>query len=150
LKYDKPLIATIIGAASTITGEILTRVLLSLGIGKYSLYELISFIVTINRPSEIVGLIMSCIIGGVISVVFYYALEKLGQDYLILKGTFISLVFFALAEVIFTATIEGKYINIRPMEDYYIHIFAALGFGLTLGFLFEKYLFNPSLSSNAK
>jgi hypothetical protein len=150
LKFDKPLIATIIGAASTITGELLTRVILSLGIGQYSLYELISFIVTINRPSEIMGLIMAWIIGGFAGIVFYYALDKLGQDYLVVKAVFFSLIFFALAEILFTATIEGKYINIRPMEDYYIHVLAALGFGLTLGVLFKKYLFNPNISSNAK
>jgi hypothetical protein len=146
MTYDKPLIAALFGALSTITGEILTRVLIFFGIGKYSVYQLDSLLVTFNRPTTIMGLIVNFIIGGFTGVVFYYLLKKIGQDYLVIKSTFIGLLMWAVTEFLFTSTVDGKYIEIRPVSDYYIHIVAAGAFGITLGLLFKKYLFNRTMS----
>lgn len=146
MKYDKPLIAVLIGALSTITGEILTRALVFLGIGKYSVYQLDSLLITFNRPTTIIGLIFNFVIGGFTGIVFYYALKKIGLDYLVIKSACVGILAWAFTELIFTVTIEGKYIDIRPISDYYVHILGALTFGITLGLLFKKYLFNRSLT----
>jgi hypothetical protein len=150
LKYDKPLIAFVIGAAATISGELLTRALLSMGIGKYSLYELISFYITINRPSEITGLFLGCMLGGLVAVLFYYALAKIGLDYLVVKGVIFSILSYFIAEMVFTSDIEGHFIDIRPIADYYVHASAGIIYGITMGLLFKTYLFNSSTFSKHK
>lgn len=147
MNSDDILTAGVLGAVSTITGEIVSRILLSFGIGKHSLYELTSYLVTINRPSVPMGLIVSCIIGGVIGSVFYYALGRLGTDRLVVKAVAASLCAWLLAETIITATIEGHFIDIRPISDYYVHLSAALVYGATLGLLFKTFLFRARGSS---
>lgn len=148
MKYDKPLVAVVIGALSTIPGEIFTRVLLFLGIAKYSVYQLDSLLVTFTRPTAMIGLIVNFILGGFISILFYYAIKKLGQDYLVFKGIAVGLLFWAVTELLFTSTVEGRFFPLRPLSDYYVHISAAVIFGITLGLLFNKYLFKKSVLNN--
>ncbi|OPX87481.1 MAG: hypothetical protein A4E53_02469 [Pelotomaculum sp. PtaB.Bin104] len=145
MNYDKPLLAAALGIASTIPYEITTRVLLFIGMGKYSFYELDSLIVSSNRPSEFLGFIVSSIVGGALAVILYYATKKIGKDYLVLKGIAISLLFGLILEVLFMATIEGKSIPLRPMSDYYTHAFGAVIFGITLGILFKIFLFKKPI-----
>jgi hypothetical protein len=144
LEYDKPLIAALLGALSTIPCEILTRALVFFGIGKYSVYQLDSLLITFTRPSIIMGLIVNFIIGGFTATIFYYALKKIGRDYLVTKSIFVGLLLWTFTELVFTSTIEGKYIEIRPISDYYVHIFGAIIYGITLGFLLKIYLVNRS------
>src|SRR4051812_43073159 len=92
------------------------------GIGKYSLYQLDSLIITLNRPSAIIGFIVSSFVGISITVSFYYALKKLGTDYLIIKNVLVSIFMWIFFELLLTAFIEGRYFNPRPLNDYYIHI----------------------------
>ncbi|MFA4884408.1 MAG: hypothetical protein WC601_01300 [Desulfotomaculaceae bacterium] len=145
MKYDKPLIAVLIGALSTIPGEMATRALVFLGIGKYSIYQLDSLLITFNRPTTIIGLVVNFIVGGLIAVLLYYALNKLGEDYLVLKSVAAGLLFWFVFELIFTATVEGKFIEIRPVSDYYIHLLATIVYGITMGLLFNKYLSKRSI-----
>jgi len=147
LNSDDLLTAGVLGAVSTITGEIVSRILLSFGIGKHSLYELTSYIVTINRPSVSMGLIVSCIIGGFIGSAFYYALGRIGRTRLVAKAIAVSLCSWLLAETLFTAAVEGHFIDIRPISDYYVHLSASLGYGATLGLLFKSFLFRAKGSS---
>jgi len=147
LHYDKPLVAVAIGVLSTIPYELFTRLMLILGIGEYSLYQLDSLIVTINRPSLSMGIIISFLVGGVVSTVFYYSLKKLGPDYIVLKAIVASLLTWATLEVLFTATIEGKYIPIRPIDDYFVHMAGSIVFGITLGLLLNKYLFKNHMKN---
>jgi len=145
LKYDRPLVAALIGALSTIPAEIISQVFVFLGVGKYSVYQLDSLLITFNRPTEIIGLIVNFIIGGLFAILFYYAIKKLGQDYLVFKGLAVGLIAWTFTELVFTLTVEGKYIDIRPINDYYVHIFSAIVFGITVGLLFDKYLFKKSI-----
>lgn len=142
LKYDKPLIAAAIGAASTLAAEITSRIMLLFGIGKYSIYQLDSLLITFNRPDFFLGLFVNFIIGGIIGITFYYSLKILGTDYLIYKSIVVGLFAEPLSEILITALIEGTYIDIRPIGDYYLHIVGALAYGLLMGVLFEKYLVN--------
>ncbi|MHB8126125.1 MAG: hypothetical protein ACYDEJ_10875 [Desulfitobacteriaceae bacterium] len=141
MNYDKPLTAVLIGILSTIPYEIFTRIFLLFGIGKYSAYQLSSIVVTLDRPSVIMGLFVSPILGGCSTLLFYYALKKLGSDYLLIKSTFTGLIVFLVLETIFTWLIEGpKLIPLRPMSDYYIHMFGSSIFGFTMGLLLKSYL----------
>ena len=141
MKYDKPLIAAAIGAFSTIPYEIFTRILKFLGIGKYSLYELDSLIVTItNRPNLIIGIVISLLIGTFFAVLFYYAFQKLGTDYMLIKSIIIGLTAWAILEFALTSTIEGKTFPVRPINDYYVHMLGSIIFGVTFGLLFDKFL----------
>lgn len=147
MNYDKPLVAAAIGVASTIPYEITTRVLLFMGIGKYSFYELDSLIVTVNRPSEFLGFIVSSVVGGVLAVLLYYATKMIGKDYLVLKSIATSLIFGTILELLFMATIEGKHIPLRPLGDYYTHAFGSVIFGIIMGILFKIFLFKkPTLT----
>jgi hypothetical protein len=140
LKYDKPLIAAAIGATSTLAAEITSRIMIFFGIGKYSIYQLDSLLITFNRPDFFLGLFVNFIIGGFIGIAFYYSLKILGVDYIICKSIVVGLFAEPISEVLITALIEGKYIDIRPIGDYYLHIASALAYGLMMGVLFEKYL----------
>lgn len=144
MDYDKPLIAALIGALSTIPAEIITRALVLIDIAKYSVYQLDSLLITFTRPITVIGLIIDFIIGGFAATFFYYALKKIGRDYLVIKSTSFGLLTWILKELVFTSTIEGQFIEIRPINDYYVHIFGALIYGITLGFLLKKYLMNQS------
>lgn len=145
LKYDKPLIAALIGVLATLPYEIITRVLVFIGIGKYSVYQLTSLVITLNRPSTIIGMILSCTVGGSVTILFYYAIKKLGRDYLVLKGASFSLIVWVLMEAIFVWLIEGpELIDPRPLTDYYIHMIGSIFFGVTASILFRFYLFRKS------
>jgi hypothetical protein len=144
LNYDKPLIAGLLGALSTVISEVASQLAIYLGLGKYSIYELDSLLITFNRPSIFIGFIVNIIAGGAIAILFYYAISKLGQDYLVCKGLAVGLLSWGIFEIILTATVEGHFFDIRPMSDYYLHLVATAIFGISLGLLFEKYLFTTS------
>ncbi|MDP4146699.1 MAG: hypothetical protein Q8936_19845 [Bacillota bacterium] len=146
MKYDKFLIVVSIGAVSTIPGEILSRVLIYFGIGKYSIYELASLLITFNRPTIILGLIVDFTVSGVVATLLYLVLGKIGSKYLVIKTLGGSLLAWFVTELLFTSTIEGKYIPIRPISDYYCHIFGAVAFGVTLGVLFKRFIFKKLAS----
>jgi hypothetical protein len=148
IKLDKPIIVIFIACFATIPYEIFTRVLLFFGIGKYSLYQLNGFVITIteNRPDAVIGFVVSVAVGGVFGLLFYYSLEKLGTDYLILKAIFSSIFMWVILELVFTSTIEGKTISIRPISDYYVKMLGSIIFGITLGVLFRIFLFKKPIS----
>lgn len=147
IKLDKPLIAVALACIATIPYEIFTRIFLLFGIGKYSFYELDSLVVTISdRPNLVIGIVISCLVAGVYGISFYYALAKLGTDYLIIKATFSSLLVWGVLELVFTATIEGHHIELRPINDYYTHMAGAIVLGLTFGILLKKFLLKKSVS----
>jgi hypothetical protein len=142
LKYDKPLFAAFLGILSTIPYELLTRMFISLGFGKYSVYQLSSLMVTLNRPAPILGFFISVILSCSFATLLYYALKKLGTDYLFLKGTAAGSLFWLFLETFFTWLIEGpRQIPTRPISDYYIHILGASLFGFTTSLLFNIFLF---------
>jgi hypothetical protein len=141
LQQDKVVIVALLGALSTISGEIASRILVYFHIGKYSIYELASLIITLNRPEVIMGFIIDFLVGSFFAVLLYFIFKKVGLCHLVIKTTMCSLLAWLICELIFTSIIEGKYIDIRPINDYYSHIFSTMIFGITLGLLFKKYIF---------
>ncbi len=142
LKSDRVLIAALIGVFSTLPYEILTRILKFLGYGKYSLYQLDSHIVTVNRINAPIGFLVSCSVSVFISVVFYFLLKAITSQNLVIKSILFSIFAWTTMELMFTSTIEGTYIPIRPMGDYYSHALGAVIFGVAQGLLLKQFLFN--------
>jgi hypothetical protein len=141
MEYNKPLIAALLGSISTVPYELFTRLLISLGIGKYSVYQLTSLIITLYRPAAILGIVVSFVLGGLFSIIFYYLLNKFDPDYLVIKSMIFSLIIWVTMETIFVWLIEGpKLIPPRPVADYYIHMLGSLFFGIVQGLLYKKYL----------
>lgn len=141
MKNDKLLLTTFIGIIATIPAELLTQLFKQLGFGKYSIYQLASLLVTLNRPTMLLGFIIDALVSSVIAFLFCYGLEKLGSNYLLIKVTMASLLAWFVCELVFTVAFEGKYIPIRSVNDYYSHILGAALFGVVLGLLYKKYLF---------
>lgn len=140
MTYDKPLIAVLFGCLCTIPAEIVSRILLAFGIGKYSIFELDSLFITINRPNTILGFIVSSTVGGLVSLAFYYSLKKIGHDYLVIKCLLANIVTWVVLEAISMVIIEDKVINIRPISDYYLQMFSTIVYGIILGILFKIFL----------
>jgi membrane-bound ClpP family serine protease len=141
LKKDILLIAGILGALATIPAEFITQVGKLFGINKYSDYQLSSILVTINRPSIIMGFIVEATVGAIVSILLFYMLNKLGQEHTVIKCLLGGIVLWLLEELVLTAFIEGRTIPIGSMGGYYMHLIGAITFGLTDGILLRRYLF---------
>jgi hypothetical protein len=146
MKLDKLTIAGIIGVTSTSVYEVFTRILIYLGIGKYSIYQLDGFIVSINRINSILGLVISCIVSGWGTVLFYLAITHTNSNCLVIKNIMFTLLMWGILEAVFTGTIEGKFIPIRPISDYYIHMCGSIILGITQGLLLKIFLFKKPVS----
>jgi hypothetical protein len=145
MKYEKALVLPLLGFLSTIPYEIITRILVFFKYGKYSVYELTSLMITLNRPNVILGAVASMLLSSGIAILLYYLLNRLSWQNLIFKSIFISLFSWLLLEVIFMWLIEGRQlIPYRPLNDYYIELFGSILYGITLGLLFQKFLAKKS------
>lgn len=122
----------LIGILSTIPYEIFTRVLVALGVGKYSVYQLSSLVVTLNRPTAILGALTTLIVSCVIAMIFYHILKKLGSEYVVIKGAVTGLFSWLVTEVIYTWLIEGPGHAFRPVSDYYLEAAGSTVFGIVL------------------
>lgn len=134
--------AGIIGALATVLSEIASRILLFIGFSKYSVYQLNSLIVTLTRPSTIIGLIVNFIVGSLLSAMLYIAFKKWGSGYIIIKCIMVSLFTWLLWEMIFTISIEGKILDLRPISDYYSHLICTFVYGASMGILLKYCIFN--------
>lgn len=138
---QKLLKSAVLGALSTITGWIITTILVALQIGQHPTYELNSLMVTINRPSFMVGLIVNFIAGGFVALLLCLLFEKLGPVYMITWSVCGGLAIWLIFEIFFTAVIEGKSIPIRPLSDYFVHLAGTICFGISLGMFFKYILY---------
>ena len=142
MKIDKPTASLILGALSTIPYEMLTTVLKLMGYAKYSVYELSSLMITLNRPHRLLGSFLSMTLGASIAIILYrIVVWHFGWENLIFKSVFLNLLSWILLEGLFMWLIEGRnLIPFRPISDYYSHLFSVIIYGLILGLLFQKYL----------
>ncbi|MEA4848797.1 MAG: hypothetical protein VB106_16320 [Clostridiaceae bacterium] len=115
-----------------------------MGYGKFSLYQLDSLIITANRPEPVLGILVSCIVSGFSAVLFYFLLTALNMEHLITKSIAFTLLIWAVLEVVFIGNIEGTFIAVRPISDYYIHFLGSVAHGITQGILFKHLLFKQS------
>lgn len=141
MKKDRLLIAAVIGGLSTISGEIITKILSLLGMGQYAVFELNSLLLTNDKPSMLMGFIINFVIGCYIASAFYLFFEKFGSQHVVMKSTVGSLMIWFIFELAFTALIEDKYIPIRPVADHYVHIIGTALFGVTMGCFLKQFLY---------
>lgn len=142
MKPNKPLVALLIGVLATIPQEIYTWFLrYFLGIGDYSVYELNSLIITLNRPNAILGLVSTGIVGGIVSILLYYSLNRIGPDYIILKSIVAGVISWVISETIFTWLLEGpRLMHARSISDYFLQLTGAFVYGVILGLLYKRYI----------
>jgi undecaprenyl pyrophosphate phosphatase UppP len=141
VNIKKALLASIIGALSTIPGEIITRIMVSLGVGKYDVYQLNSLVATIDEPSIIMGMIINFIVGGFVAILLYLLLEKIAGKFILIINIGASLLVWFVFESAFTAFFEGLLDVYRPISDHYVHLVATTIYGITQGLLFKAILF---------
>ena len=108
MKLDKPLAAAVIGILSAILYEIFLRLMLLLDLGKYSLYELDSFIVTIERPSAIIGFVVSSAVACFIAGLLYFATYKIGTDYFVTKTIIVSIMSWVFLEAFLQVLLKAN------------------------------------------
>lgn len=91
MKSDKMLVAGLCGVIAVILHEIFGRILIFFGIGKYSVFQLSSFVITIDRPSGTIGLVTASLVAITIALLYYVALKIFGFNYVMIKGIFAGL-----------------------------------------------------------
>jgi hypothetical protein len=133
--------AGIVGALSTIPGEIITRILVLSGIGKYDVYQLNSLVTTINEPSIILGMIINFIIGGFVAVLLYLLIEKTRIEIVMTINIAASLLIWFIFESMFTVFFEGLLNVTREISDHYVHLVGTTIYGITQGLLFKTIFF---------
>ena len=138
---DKYLIAGIIGVISVIPSEIVSRILIGLGYDKYSTYTLSSLLITGDKSSLIMGIIVNSVVAGFIAMILYQTILKIGSQHLVIKCAGGTLLVWLALELLFTIFIERKLITPRGMSGYYSHFCGAIIFGISEGILFNKFLF---------
>ncbi|MCB2292169.1 hypothetical protein LGK95_01285 [Clostridium algoriphilum] len=142
---DKYLIASIIGIISIIPSEIVSQILIGLGYNKYSTCTLSSLLITGDKPSLIMGIIVNSVIAGFIAIILYQTIRKIGSQHLVIKCVGGTLLIWLTLELLFSIFIERKLIAPRGMSGYYSHFLGAITFGITEGMLFNKFLFNKNM-----
>lgn len=148
MKKNRYLAVGALGAISTIPGEILSKVLVSLGIGQYPTYELNSLLVLSDEPQFWIGMFINFIVGGLTAVIFYIVFEKWWDTNLVVIKCIIgSWIAWLVYEIMFTAIIEGKSIQVRPISDHVVHIISTGIYGLTLGLLLKGLIYNKKFNS---
>lgn len=138
---DKYLIAGIIGVISIIPSEIVSQILVISGYSKRTICTLSSLLVTGNRESFTMGLIINSVISAFIAMILYHTFRKLGSQHLVIKCVGATLLAWLGLELVFMIFIERNLIPVRAMSGYYSHFFSAIIFGITEGILFGRFLF---------
>ena len=136
------LIAGAISAISTLVAEIVSWVFKYLGIGKNSLYQINSLIITGNRPSFLMGLILNVIIGANLGAIIYLILKKWGHRYTIIISIMCALIMWFIWEIVFTINFEGTVISRRPIIGYYDHLICSLVYGASMGLMLKRFIFS--------
>lgn len=142
LNDDKILIAGVIGAFSTLISEIVSRLLLLFGVGRYSAYELSSFMITGNRPNVLIGFLLNCIIGAVLGGVIYLVLKRWGYRHTIAICIFFGLIMWISWETIYTIFIEGHTIERRMISGYLNQCINTIAYGIFWGSTLKRFIFN--------
>lgn len=139
---DKLLIAGAIGIASTVVGEIGSWILLSLGIGEYSVYQLNSLIVTFNKPSILIGFILNLLIGGIIGASVYLTVKKWGHKHIIMVSLLFTLISWLCLEITFNAVVDKNLITSLLMANHFNTLINAIIHAIFKGFMIKHFIFS--------
>lgn len=146
LNDDKVLVTGLIGAVSTIPAEIVSRILIYFGFGKFSVYQLASLFITINRPTFFMGLILDMLTGGLIAILFYLIFRNRDSKHIGIKAVVTSLFAWLFCELVFSFFLEGRFFPLRPINDYYCNLISAFIFGISLALLYKRFCLSKNNS----
>lgn len=141
LGFQKPIVAAALGALATVVGELITWVCVMLGFAALDMYSIDSLAVTLNRESVVMGFVVNFIVGGAIAVLLNRALSRFGADNVVNKALAATLAAWFLMRLFYTAFIDGRLVDPRPMAQYYVHLAGAVATGVSLGLLMKGVLF---------
>lgn len=142
MKYNKPLIAVLIGAVSTIPYEIFMLIIKFVGLTKHSIFEF-SSMMFISKGSWWLGVLSAPATGGMAGLVLYELIRVIGYDYLPIKGALVWMTMWALIDIIF-ATLGKNTIMDQPLSGHFMHALGAGMAGSIMGYLMVKYLVRNS------
>ncbi|PKM42009.1 MAG: hypothetical protein CVV03_10840 [Firmicutes bacterium HGW-Firmicutes-8] len=139
MKYDKPLLAALIGAIAIIPHEAISLTAKYLGWTSMSVFEMNSKLFD-QYGSWIVGVLTTLLTSAVVGFIFYEVLRIIGVDYIILKGIAASMTSWLIFEAILQM-VRGT--SGEPVSGHFIHAFGAAVAGLVIGYMFERFLISP-------
>lgn len=136
------LVAAAIGAVSTVIGEIGSRLLLSLGLGSYSVYQENSLVITFNQPSMLIGFAINLLIGSVIGVSVYLITKRWGYRYIIMVSLILTLVTWTILGIAFNATVDENIVTSRQLSDFYNSLTNAIVHAVFKALMIKRFIFN--------
>jgi hypothetical protein len=142
LNDERILVSGAIGSIATLAAEFVSWIFLYFNIGKYSVFQLNSLIITGNRPSIPIGLIVNFVIGSILGALVYLMLRTWGHRFTIINSIACTLIMWFIWETVFTITIEGKLVPYRPMGSYYKHMICSLVHGSSMGLMLKQFIFS--------
>ena len=142
MKYDKPLLAFLIGTIIVIPIEITSLYAKHIGWTTVTNGEACSMMF-IPQGSWRLGLLALPSVGGLAILILYYLTKIIGTDYLPLKGILIGMTTKSFVFVIF-GTLAKNYHLIQNTTGNFFHSFNSGFAGFLAGILMKKYLFNES------
>jgi hypothetical protein len=143
-QFDKPLLAALIGSIAAVAKALTTLLGKALGLGTWDLIRLSATIITHNQIKGfgviILGWLILLIIGAIIGTILYYSLYLLGKDYLLFKSIGIGILVWIFDTTM--AFIFGTPISVyRNLSNYVIFFASAIVYGITVWYLFERFIF---------
>lgn len=144
LYSNRQLLAGVLGAVSTIVGEIITCLLVYFKVGQIDLYKFHSLFLTIDEPSLILGTIISLLIGSCIAAFLYRCEEKHGANGIIIRSFMAFLLVWFILEAVFTIFFAGLMDMTRPINEHYVYLAGMAVSGITLGALLKLLVFNKA------
>jgi hypothetical protein len=141
---NRQLLAGVLGALSTIVGELFTCLLVYLKFGLLDLYRFHSLFLTLDEPSLVLGAIISLLIGSSMAAFLYQCHEKHGTNGIIIRSLFTALLVWLFLEAVFTIFFTGLLDLSRPMNEHYVYLIGMAATGLTLGILLKTLVFKKT------
>ncbi len=138
MKYDKPLLAMLIGILGGIPVEIYTQLMKYFQLTTVSAAESISMM-WMEEGSWLIGGLGVIGFGSWVGLIIYYGTKILGADYLIIKAIILTMTAESLLFNIFGTLGKNPYL-IQDQSGNLVHASAAAIGGLSVGFLMKKYL----------
>ncbi len=140
MRFNRQITAAALGALATLFGQLITWVLVKLGVAPHDMYSIDSLVITLNRESFWIGFVVNFIVGGAVAVLLNWALSRYGADNVINKAIAASLMGWFLFRLYSTAFIEGRLTDPRPIAQYVVHLAGAVSTGVALGVLLKLVL----------
>lgn len=138
MKYDKPLLAILIGIIATILFEGYMQIFKLLNLSPTSLFEANSTLF-VDKPNWWIGALTGPMTGGLAGLIIYFSTKILGKDYLPIKGAFLVMFIWAVLQSTLKLTRSSNLVN--SVSGNYVMAIGSGIFGALMGYFIGKYLF---------